>query len=68
MLCYTESLSTYLLISKTQWDDNHQIKYMKAPLVTRSETDIELNTEHSKQMCSNLVIRIQTQKQIIVSR
>ena len=31
---------------------------MKAPLITRSETDIELNTEQSKQMRSNLVIRI----------
>jgi len=50
------------LISKTQWDDNHQIKNMVAPLVTRSETDIELNTEQSKQMGSNHVIRIQGKK------
>jgi predicted GH43/DUF377 family glycosyl hydrolase len=55
-------------MSKTQWDDNHKIKNMKAPLVTRSETDIELNTEQSKQTCFNPVIRMQGKKQIIVSR
>jgi len=57
-----------LLISKTQWDDNRQIENMKAPLITRSENDIELNTEQSKQMCSKLVMRIQGKKQRIVSR